>query len=1244
MLQTLYNSERMIRFLALSLLITFFSPALLLGQTGADPAQTYFNEGVDAQKRGAYADAYDSFTKCLDLLSQQDIQDSERVMAAHLWAGASAFQLGHAEQAQSHYLKSLELAIQLDSVEYQVNINNSLANLFASRQDYDRAARRYIESGSLYLKMGKSVEARNSRDYGAYMLTLAARYEEALPIIDQSLKQSPPDRPDREVAWLYTMRGTCHYYLEHPERGLEDYFRARILLSSAPPSMELARAYGWLGTIYSQMGINYRALASYNRSIEIAKQAGSEEDRLRALGGKGSIYANRKLYRLGALYYEAALDLAIRLHNDPLTIASYESLAWIYTQKGDHVKSIQIYEKLIPIYKRFEKDEMIAESFNKMGMASYSQKKYSDAERYYLRSLDLYRILDQTESIAVLLFNLGVNYHEAGDARKAALAIEDGLKINMARGDRAGIEDSVALLSEMYEKEHAAGKLIRVLETLIPLFARPGKERELSNLYNNIGLVYFSRESYPEAIEYYKRALKISLKLDNQRNIAIQTYNIGRVDASLSRFDLALEKYSRSLDIARREGYRSVEANLLNATGELYRAWGWYDKSIQYYKNAEQIFKESNDSEGLVSVNNNMGQAIRQSGKPDESIVYYKTALQMNESLNDPKTEALLLSNLGEAYRESGDNETSLQYYLRALKEDTGIRNLRGINIRRNNIGLIYQLEGEQEKAIEYFQDHLDYSRSIGAKKEEATGLTNIARSRFYMGDYDRAAKLFTQAIAIHEDLRLTARGAVRREYLASQIAVYRDLALTYFEKGDLLKSVYALELSRAKYLLEQMGDSSSEIMPGIDTISAFQGRLKRSEAVLSVASLGGDVYQLILMDTDRIASTVSVPDRSAISNLYEGYGGQIRSHFSESDKMPLEGIFHYYRYLLAKPIHSRRDQEAFVRISGFLYGLWIDPLREQIGELSSLIIVPDGILGTIPFETLTDRDGHYLIEKYDISYVQSITVAERSFRQAYPAGRKPMLAMGGALYNSDAASIASRGSIRAADIDGIRREANHLMDTGASARAVYNRIGYNQWSNLPGSLAEVERVSQIVAGTELKKGPEVDEAYVKKLSADGDLARFRVIHLATHGIVIPEVPELSAVILSIQDDAKGDNDGYLTMKEISKLKMEADFVNLSACETGLGKIYDGEGIVGLSQAFLVAGAKAMSVSLWQVSDESTMKFMSGLYSHVKKDHTGFSHAMSQMKREFIKNNRYSAPFYWAPFIFYGDNRTGLKR
>ena len=166
-------------------------------------------------------------------------------------------------------------------------------------------------------------------------------------------------------------------------------------------------------------------------------------------------------------------------------------------------------------------------------------------------------------------------------------------------------------------------------------------------------------------------------------------------------------------------------------------------------------------------------------------------------------------------------------------------------------------------------------------------------------------------------------------------------------------------------------------------------------------------------------------------------------------------------------------------------------------------------------------------------------------------------------------------------------------------------------------------------------------------MSRDGTLAQFPVIHFAAHGFAVPEAPDLSALVLTpgngstpkggnTPGEANAPEDGYLTAREIARLKLNAQFVNLAACETGMGRILGGEGVVGLSEAFLTAGARSLSVSLWQVSDEGTRTFMTELYRAVTERGLSFARAMTEVKRAFIREGPFREPFYWAPFVYYG--------
>jgi CHAT domain-containing protein len=160
-----------------------------------------------------------------------------------------------------------------------------------------------------------------------------------------------------------------------------------------------------------------------------------------------------------------------------------------------------------------------------------------------------------------------------------------------------------------------------------------------------------------------------------------------------------------------------------------------------------------------------------------------------------------------------------------------------------------------------------------------------------------------------------------------------------------------------------------------------------------------------------------------------------------------------------------------------------------------------------------------------------------------------------------------------------------------------------------------------------------------RQLAASGELGRYRIVHFATHGLINSEHPELSGLVLSLVDENGKPQDGFLRMHEIFNLRLPADLVVLSACQTALGREIKGEGLIGLPRGFMYAGAERVVASLWQVDDQATAHLMQYFYRGMLKENLRPAAALRAAQLRMSRSSRWSSAYYWAGFVIQGEWR-----
>ncbi len=755
-------------------------------------------------------------------------------------------------------------------------------------------------------------------------------------------------------------------------------------------------------------------------------------------------------------------------------------------------------------------------------------------------------------------------------------------------------------------------------------------------------------------------------------------YNRANKLASTNRHYEAAQLYEKAGEFGLQEA-----APRYTFLGMLFQQAGFSYYKSQQYKTALSCYEKSAD-------------AFRKGGMEPSHLTNMIAQVQMEMNENVGATNSFK-ERIAEIRTSDPCDEETLRYildlaagqffkqgkYLEAeefleanLKIDREIGNFYSAAVSSKNLGRSASYQKNYGKAMRYFTEALAFAKKMTSVEEVKKNLSrrqlphNLARQigevreyelwritgemgklLYLQGEYGKAAEYLQKYIRSREKMLASLLENSKRAWdVFSQDLNYQYLVSSLIRSNDLQGAFKIVEKNHARQLRARLA-ARYRWKDDVISLRELQSYLSLDTAVLLFSNVAGELPIAQLTITHDSIFAREIPTSDLLTPAVNKYRGDIEKYiksnqFTEKlrdEKIYFEDVINYFVSLLNTPELKRSIKSIERPVAGtngrndvdrILYDSLIKPIAPQLEGKTRLIIIPEGFLGLIPFETLVDDAQHFLVEKYDISYGHSMSILKALKQREYEKGRG-LLAFGGAVYET--VEEQHTDGLETGDWQELLDEVQNTVNRTNSLRGAYTSFGYS-WGNLPGTLAEVRSIEKAVDGVELVVGSQVTEKRVKEMSESGQLKKFGVIHFATHGLSVAFAPELSSVVLS-QLKKEDENDGYLAMHEITKLDLQADFVNLSACETGLGRIYGGEGVVGLSQAFLLAGANGLSVSLWKIGDESTSKFMVALYLLAQKEGVPYWRAMNECKRKFIRGDfgeKLKNPFYWAPFVYYG--------
>jgi CHAT domain-containing protein len=766
----------------------------------------------------------------------------------------------------------------------------------------------------------------------------------------------------------------------------------------------------------------------------------------------------------------------------------------------------------------------------------------------------------------------------------------------------------------------------------------------------------FSSDKQPEGIAAAAQALQLWSSAENQSGIARMRSILGTFATINGDFEVAQCNYRIARPIFQELGNKDDEGSVLNGLGSVSGEMGEWQNSLHFFERARATFAGIHDQLGEIEAIRGMGKALLLMKSSRSRIPLYQAELKLARQAGDPISVTSALADTATAYEAEGRYAQAEAFYLRALE---GYRNANHLHGEGNVLIRLGHLQAAQNKLTQAIAS----LQSADRLKSQAGEVERVAEIQYELAAvYLRANRLQDALAAIQKTIDSIEKQRVsishfesRGSYFAS-VHQYYSLyiqALMLLDQqqpgaGFAEKAFNASERSKVRSLLDlittsgqdapcdqllarqlapdESNERGSQLLAsaasGASTVTMAEVRelVEEGDTVLVEYALGEEKSYVWAIASGRTTAYPLPPSRQ-IKNLVAGF----RKTLQPPEWKAGESAAEYQE-------RARRSGQEFQTISRQLSRILLGPL--DLGAAKRLLIVPDGSLQYLPFAALAlpGAPAKPLISDYEVVTLPSASVLA-GLRIA--AANKPSSTSTAAIF---ADPVFEADDPRVSGSPAMPKAGNQDRPV-ALTRAIQDLGKGTYIPRLPASRNEANAIATALRVKDMQ-GVRValDFDANRKYVLSQGLSQFRLIHFATHGVVDTRFPERSGLILSLIDRQGRHGDGYLRLADIYSLRLSADLVVLSACESALGRDLASEGIIGLPRAFLHAGAKSVIASLWKVNDEATSKLMAGLYSRIERGESPSS-ALRNAQLEMARNQEWSKPYYWAAFVLQGDYR-----
>lgn len=753
---------------------------------------------------------------------------------------------------------------------------------------------------------------------------------------------------------------------------------------------------------------------------------------------------------------------------------------------------------------------------------------------------------------------------------------------------------------------------------------------QLAGMHDLIG-------NHEKAEYYYEEALGVFNELQANSNHFFANHatvlmNIGILYLKTERYQEALPYLEECVSKSKSHGYQYEEASGLSALSGGYYLLGKFDKAVQYKRMAITSLEELGHKTRMAETSLNMAEIYIETKQPDNAYQYLKKSLEtvQTERLFVPIWEWRLYQYFGQYYVQRNEPQKAIRQYENSLYI---------IEAMRSSFSTSQFKTGYLKNKLEVYDEYIQLLNTLHRQHPEkgydrkSFEIFERRQGRAFLEEMGKTGA--RQYSGLPEDVR---NKEMRLEkqigLLSNQLSIQRSKD----PKDRDLNAIRRIEqeLENAKSLLQQLEQEIEAKYPDyyalkypkpIQIEDLQQDFLRPGEAMLVYHVMEDQTCLWTISKTHFSGAAIDV-GRDELNQKI----GSFRKHALRLAQQDQRGSV----------IRLKQKEDADIQEIPDLHDLLFPAnLQHRISRAQNLYIVPTGPLYLLPFEALKTKNDHYLIEKQGVSYLSSASllgILRQSQARRDKKAPYPLLAFANPVYK-DAPSVpqtshANPAGSRDARSGKLPELRNEILRSAMQGNFI----------ELPETEDEAKEIRDILnapsASDPLQLRQKASRNNVLDFNAAGRLDDYRYLVFACHG-VIPDstsIVKQPALVLSHPDPATN-GDGFLTMSDVFALKMNADLATLSACNTGRGESVPSEGVMGLTRAFMYAGAPAVTVTLWSINSLAAKELNVGLFKHLKTG-KGRMRALRQIKLAMIDGEHgqtWRHPYYWAPLVMFGD-------